>query len=416
MTDAVEWQLIATAIIDPKLADKGLGAGIKSDWFNNRYLGILWDGMLKRRVDGQDLDIVWAHDYVMEKTKNNINMQLSRTVADVLSPSREFNSAHEILHKNHLRRKLQASIQDVQRGMYNDHPLPLIEKLITDLTTLKLTNEERKQPDIEEEIARRISQGIKIKMGFPRLDWAFKGVDPALRIIAGFSQHGKTNLACNIARNVAHQGYPVVIFSGETNNVLLVERLAIMESGINTRRHLCEEERVEFMKAVKVANNLPIFLMEASSLPLIRTEIQKRKAPLFIIDYLQIVDCGEKMASRERELEYTINELARLKREYDICIIALSAFNRAEYGEEPSMRSLRGSGSLEYAADQVVLLWYGYQAKNSQDRRKAEADGKDKQIEAYIAKDKIYGNDGQAISLNFDRSNLRMTEIEEEEL
>jgi len=414
MNDEIEFRFIATTLIDEKIADRALIMGVKQDWFGNRNMQILWDGIVKRRCMDEICNLPWASNYLKEKTKQELNGQFMRIYSDVLSPSREMNSTYEILHKNHIRRQLQMSISDIQRGLFGEHPLHLIDKLLKDLTALKSIHEDRTQPDIEEEILRRISTGIKIKMGFPRLDWAFKGIDPALRIIAGFSQHGKTTLALNIARNVAEQGNKVVIFSGETNNVLLVEKLAIMESGINTRYHLNEEEKVEFMKAVKKAKNLPISLMEASTLPQIRMEIQKRRAPLYIIDYLQIIDSGEKQASREREIEMTITELARLKREYDICIIALSAFNRSEYGEEPSMKSLRGSGSLEYAADQVVLLWYGYQSKQSADRRTAEKEGKDKQIEAYIAKDKIYGNDGQTILLEFDKKSLRMNEVEDE--
>lgn len=418
MGDDNEYHFIATVLLDEKLADRALIMGVKHDWFNSAPMKTIWKGIVQRRCMDEICDFAWASNYLKEKMGKPLNGRFTHVFGEVLTPAREMMSTYEILHKNYMRRQLQANLNDTQRGLYSEHPGHLIDKLIKDLTALKMVNESPKQPNIRDEILRQLTEGVKIRTGFPRFDYAFKGIEPSLRVIAGFSQHCKTALALNIALNVAQQNQKVVLFSGETNAVQLVKRIMTMLSSINPRWHLSEEEKAEFMRYAETAEKLPISLMEASSLPAIRMEIQKHTAPLYIIDYLQIIDPGlDRRTSREQQIEYTSHELQRLKREYDVCIIVLSAFNRSEWGEEPTLKSIRGSSAIEYDADQVTLLWRASQTKSFSERKKIQEQGaKDKEIEAFIAKDKIHGSDGQVILLEFDPKTLRMKEVEDEEV
>jgi hypothetical protein len=49
MNDEIEFRFIATTLIDEKIADRALIMGVKQDWFGNRNMQILWDGIVKRR-------------------------------------------------------------------------------------------------------------------------------------------------------------------------------------------------------------------------------------------------------------------------------------------------------------------------------------------------------------------------------
>lgn len=81
------------------------------------------------------------------------------------------------------------------------------------------------------------------------------------------------------------------------------------------------------------------------------------RKPIVFIDYLQILDVHDPRATDKQNTDYSINELARLVREYGLIIIAISSFNRESYrgnGQEVSMSAFKESGLIEYGAD--VLL------------------------------------------------------------
>jgi replicative DNA helicase len=84
------------------------------------------------------------------------------------------------------------------------------------------------------------------------------------------------------------------------------------------------------------------------------------KLDLIIVDYLQLMDPGERQKRRDLEIASITKELKSIAGEVDVPILLLSQLNReavkTESGE-PELWHLRDSGAIEQDADVVIFLW-----------------------------------------------------------
>jgi replicative DNA helicase len=405
LTDSPELTLLLLCIRSDD-ANTAIKSGVKDEWFTGKNKK-LWQGVLRRKEAGEGIDLVWARDYMSD---SDYWQELNRAYAPMNNPESEIRSAAGILKNRYIERKTkEITMIYLIDNIRTDDPMKAVDHTIQLLTLLKAENKPHNPIDVREEIKRRIITGVKIKTGFPKLDAMTKGIEPSLWIIAGFSQVGKTTIAANIAVNVAMQDSPVVIFSGETSEVIMYEKVATMLSGINPSYGLTEEQRIEFLEYVDQVTKLPIDVFETVSLPNIIMEIQKKESPLYIVDYLQLIAANKRFDSREREISYVIQELARLKQEYQVCIIAISSLNRRNYSETPQLVNLKDSGSLEYASDYVLLLEKPIRKLPLDEQEEAKKDGKDRIIKGYLAKNRLYGTEN-VLTFDFDKQSLRIRE------
>jgi len=130
------------------------------------------------------------------------------------------------------------------------------------------------------------------------------------------------------------------------------------------------------------------------------------------VDYVQIIEPDKKCVNREREISYIIQELARLKQEYQVCIMAISSFNRSERHNIPTLSSLKDSGSLEYAIDYGLLLYWKYKALPVDGKEKMDGKPEVNYIYSYMAKNRLYGLEDKC-TLEFDKKSLKMKEVEQ---
>ena len=71
---------------------------------------------------------------------------------------------------------------------------------------------------------------------------------------------------------------------------------------------------------------------------------------LVIIDYLQLMQSGKRLSSREQEISEISRSLKAIAKEFDVPVIALSQLNRdleRRAEKRPVMADLRESGALE---------------------------------------------------------------------
>jgi replicative DNA helicase len=83
---------------------------------------------------------------------------------------------------------------------------------------------------------------------------------------------------------------------------------------------------------------------------------------LLIVDYLQLIDVGGRVApeNRVQEVSKISRDLKRLARELKIPIIAVSQLSRNvenRTDKRPQLSDLRESGSIEQDADTVLMLY-----------------------------------------------------------
>lgn len=243
-----------------------------------------------------------------------------------------------------------------------------------------------------------LKDGETIKTGFSNLDEKLDGgLHAGLYVIGAISSLGKTTFTLQMADNIAKAGNDVIIFSLEmAKNELIaksISRLTFlnMRPGENTRsiaasvtdllsnegRKLASKTRKERVReAVKEYDEYAgnIFIIEGlGDVTIDRIKntiaqhvIYRKKAPVVIIDYLQIIapKPEDKHATDKQRTDDAVTELKIISRDYKTPVFAISSFNRDNYSQSANMASFKESGAIEYSSDVLLgLQLYGMGTK-----------------------------------------------------
>ena len=210
-----------------------------------------------------------------------------------------------------------------------------------------------------------------ISSGFTDLDKITSGWQNSdLIIIAARPSMGKTAFVLSMAKNMAvNFKTPLALFSLEMSNLQLVNRLIVNVCELSGEKIKSGKlERYEWDQLdykVKELYDAPIYVDDTPSLSIFELRTKARRLvrehgiQCLIIDYLQLMNAGEKKASREQEVSTISRSLKGLAKELNIPIIALSQLNRTVEGREgkrPQLSDLRESGAIEQDADMVCFI------------------------------------------------------------
>lgn len=171
-----------------------------------------------------------------------------------------------------------------------------------------------------------------IKTGFSAIDVVTGGLKPSeVMVIGGQGRTGKTSLTISIAKNVAVDGkIPCAFFSMEMSNVKLVNRLISNVCDIDGDKilngQLNHDEWEKLDEHISRLLGSPLYIDDESGLTIDELENRMRKfssehgVKLFIIDYLQLIDCSKH--NRADELFVCMRSLRKLADELGATIIA----------------------------------------------------------------------------------------------
>ena len=206
--------------------------------------------------------------------------------------------------------------------------------------------------------------------GYHALDDVVTIVNSDLIVIAGNASMGKTSVAMAIARKVAAKK-PVAIYTLEmTRNqigqVFVAQQSGIPRSHMRKRKPVTEEGWAAmhraFQKNLKMqyrvfdkGGRTPAYIRKTAKLMK-----KKQGLGLIVIDYLQLLEPGVKLASRTLEVGYMTRTLKALAKELDVPVVLLCQLNRSVLqrpDKKPHMGDLRDSGEIEQDADTVILVY-----------------------------------------------------------
>lgn len=257
-----------------------------------------------------------------------------------------------------------------------------------------------------------------IDCGFPALTNIIGLLKPSdLIIIAGRTSHGKTQLALNLACNIASSGYPVAFFSLEMSRIAIARRLMTIKTGISSSamdsRQLSPEDVNLLSATAEEFSKLPIWVDETSALPVSflvaksKMLVRYRGVKVIIVDYLQLMTPDKSSTqTREQEVASISRSLKELAKDINVSIIALSQVSRqsVSHGSAgPELSDLRESGALEQDADIVIFV----HKPNSLDNEKTE------EIKLKIKKNRN-GKTGE-IAMKYDTDTLTFVEVDTQE-
>ena len=102
--------------------------------------------------------------------------------------------------------------------------------------------------------------------------------------------------------------------------------------------------------------NLTVVEMQEQDIDELIFELRKycvEKAPVIVLDYLQIVPVRKKETSAKQGIDEIVRRLKNFQRETGATFIVISSFNRQNYGQQVAFESFKESGNIEYSADVV---------------------------------------------------------------
>ena len=225
-----------------------------------------------------------------------------------------------------------------------------------------------------------------IPTGFREMDRKLDGgLFPGLYTIGGIPSLGKTTVALQIGDQIAQKGNDVLIVSLEMGREELIAKSLSRDMA-----KIGYETRVDtsYMKTTRgilrgAKNYLPkekdlleqgidsyseyaehIFIFQGMgdvSAETIRKKVAEHtaymgKAPVVIVDYIQIMAPADIRDSEKRATDKNTVELKRISRDFNTPVIAISSLNRSNYKTPISFEAFKESGGIEYGSDVVLGL------------------------------------------------------------
>ena len=233
--------------------------------------------------------------------------------------------------------------------------------------------------------------------GFPLLDEVLSGgMREGLTVIGAISSLGKTTMVQQIADNVAQSGRDVLFISLEMARTELMSKsisretlIEVLENDGNIRNAKTsigitdaskyekynDEEHELIYTATKRYSKYAghIYIVEAFGQigfqdvrELVKIHHEKTgKAPIVVIDYLQIMKPDDPRATDKTNTDKAVNGLKQISRDFKTTIVAISSLNRESYNRPMSLTAFKESGAIEYSSDVLIGLDFTKMLDNS---------------------------------------------------
>lgn len=206
-----------------------------------------------------------------------------------------------------------------------------------------------------------------ITTGYPILDRYTHGLKRGeVALLAGRPSMGKSALAFQMADRQASTGIRVGIFSLEMKRQDVPGRMKL--AALNLDLFALKDSDLPALARQKARlQELPIRICETSGLAVAEITREAREMQralggldVMIVDHIgYIAHAGNRDENTVMKIGNTMKGLARLAREMDCAVLALSQLSRAVTGRDdkaPDLPDLRDSGHLEQDARQVWML------------------------------------------------------------
>ena len=233
-----------------------------------------------------------------------------------------------------------------------------------------------KSSNIADYFAHHLKADIDSLKNYANRLTGFKNIDdqqffsPGLYVIGATPAAGKTTFCWQLLEQFAEHGEDCIYCSYEMSNIELFTKTA-------ARRLFLKDKQTSLTAAdirrgswsaqldcviSEVANskiNLQVLELQDESIDelLIRLKplcLDKQKAPVICLDYLQIVPSSKE--STKLGVDDSVRKLKKFQRDTNTTFIVISSFNRDNYTKPVSFESFKESGNIEYTADVVWAL------------------------------------------------------------
>ena len=210
-----------------------------------------------------------------------------------------------------------------------------------------------------------------MRSGFAKLDSALGGMH-GINIMGGLPKAGKSCFFIQIATEMARRRLPVIYYDFENGRQKIYQRTLCRLARLNSEQirgaGLTEDEQVRLRDGKAELNKL---------LPWFRVVTDRKLTPELMrshFDFLRretgsehlmvVIDSLHKLpfkdfAERRTGIDAWLRQLESLRDEFNASFLVISELTRREdgqYDQQPQLGSFKGSGDIEYSADNAMVL------------------------------------------------------------
>ena len=214
---------------------------------------------------------------------------------------------------------------------------------------------------------------VAVRTGFPRLDKALDGLH-GLNVIGGAPKAGKSAFAIQIGSQMAEQSIPVLYYDFENGRQQIYQRILSRLCRIEVRRlaagGLQGEELARYQQGCarlkKMLEMLRVVNDRKVTPELMRRHIdflrhETRSAyTVVVIDSLHKLPFKD-FSERRTGIDAWLRQLESIRDELQVSFLVISEITRGEaetaYSEQPHLGIFKGSGDIEYSADNAMVLF-----------------------------------------------------------
>jgi len=212
-----------------------------------------------------------------------------------------------------------------------------------------------------EAIGSRGGAMVGVPTGFIELDQLTNGLHPGQMIVlAARPALGKSTMGLDLARSASiKHGLASCIFSLEMSRNEIVMRLLSAEARVPLHHmrsgSMTDDDWNRLARKMGEVSEAPLFIDDSPNMTMmeIRSKCrrlkQRHELRLVVVDYLQLMQSGKRVESRQQEVSEFSRQLKLLAKELEVPVVAISQLNRGaeqRTDKRPQMADLRESGCL----------------------------------------------------------------------
>ena len=287
-----------------------------------------------------------------------------------------FAQAHaKIIKEKAILRRLMLLGEVLQEGSSKE--VKSLQEILTEasemLNELKTLTNETTSSGFSKFFREKFGSKVKEMREYASRKTGFENVDaeqlfiPGLYVLGGLPALGKTTFAWQMLEQMARQGEKCLYCSYEMSEFELYAKSLARElfhrdsntclTSAKVRRgdeaRILTEILTEFGET---EIDLTVLEMQEQNIDELLFVLRKycvEKAPVIVLDYLQIVPVRRKDSSAKQGIDEIVRKLKNFQRETGATFIVISSFNRQNYGQQVAFESFKESGNIEYSADVV---------------------------------------------------------------
>jgi len=294
-------------------------------------------------------------------------------IASVPCMGKNYEYYNGVVKKKAEQRKVWTILEEIKKGK-----IP-IEEAVLKLEELpqKETKEETFSAILEDTL-KDSTAGVKYRFAIPSLNYYLGGVDKGeLITIGGYTSHGKSSLAIQLAINFAANGIKVLYLSTEMTPIEIGRRILSNQNKKNImdfRKGIFAEGEKEAFQSIiniisKISGKWEMNVKKVNDMNDIAKYVRKYQPEILFVDYLQNLG-GDSKFSDYQLATYNIKALQSLALREEITTFVLSQLNRTKEIRVPRLSDLRDSGRIEECSNIVLFIYWADRSKEEITYRK----------------------------------------------